>query len=82
MGCLSSKQAEHDRAQASSRRGNEYNPALDGPPDFGLGDAYEVTRFPTNRALGPPNGRYSLHQMHAKWFARLAHIDCASIYFT
>ena len=46
MGCFSSKQAEQDRAaQASGHRGNEYNPALDGPPDFGLGDSFEVSTF-------------------------------------
>ncbi len=38
MGCFSSKEPEAE-AGPSKR---VYNEALDGPPDFGLGDLYEV----------------------------------------
>lgn len=41
MGCLGSK--HDDRAQSGHKGEQQYNAALDGPPDFGLGDFYEVS---------------------------------------
>ena len=42
MGCFGSK--PDDRAQSSHKGEHQYNSALDGPPDFGLGDLYEVSK--------------------------------------
>ncbi|GAX84005.1 hypothetical protein CEUSTIGMA_g11430.t1 [Chlamydomonas eustigma] len=45
MGCFSSKDDGAHTRQTSERSQTVYNESLDGPPDFGLGDLYEVIKM-------------------------------------
>ena len=71
MGCLGSKEANVGSEYVSKGGGSDSACALDGPPDFGVDEMYEVRPRAVLARVRPLGSLHVCHLTHACWMRAL-----------